>query len=107
MDHNRRKPIQVAGEKVIISEIVCSEATKNPKMQHFNDQISDGQYRAMEQSWLSYVQGEREKEGMEHLADTNAPTGRPPAIQRRLTNCVTSSADPTHTDNNNTSHIVG
>jgi hypothetical protein len=27
MDHNRRKPIQVAGEKVIISEIVCSEAT--------------------------------------------------------------------------------
>ncbi|KAN0067277.1 hypothetical protein V8E54_014540 [Elaphomyces granulatus] len=33
-------------------------------MHNFNDQISDGQYRAMEQSWLSYVHGEREKEGM-------------------------------------------
>jgi hypothetical protein len=35
----------------------------------------------------------------------HTPTGRPPAIRRRLTNCVASSADPTHTDN--TSRIVG
>ncbi|KAN0067860.1 hypothetical protein V8E54_014107, partial [Elaphomyces granulatus] len=45
-------------------------------MQHFNDQISDGQYRAMEQSWLSDVQGEREKEGMEHPADTKCNCGK-------------------------------
>ncbi|KAN0075022.1 hypothetical protein V8E54_007633 [Elaphomyces granulatus] len=32
-------------------------------MHNFNDQISDGQYRAMEQSWLFYVHGEGEKEG--------------------------------------------
>jgi hypothetical protein len=43
----------------------CSEPTKNPKMQRFeNDrsagaELSDGQYP--ENSWLSYVQSERER----------------------------------------------
>jgi hypothetical protein len=42
-------------------------------MQHFeNDrsagaELSDGQYRILENSWLSYVQSEREKEGMEPI----------------------------------------
>jgi hypothetical protein len=62
----------------VISEIVYyysehiyySEPTKNPKMQRVeNDrsveaELSDGQYRVLENSWISYVQREREKEGM-------------------------------------------
>jgi hypothetical protein len=48
MDHNRRKPIQVGAEKfsLLVKSFVQKLHTKNPKMHNFNDQISDGQYRA-------------------------------------------------------------
>jgi hypothetical protein len=115
----------------VISEIVYyysehiyySEPTKNPKMQRVeNDrsveaELSDGQYRVLENSWISYVQSEREKEGMELIDLAHRRTkydcgksrrthiGHPPAVRRRLINCVASSAGPTRTGN--TSQNVG
>jgi hypothetical protein len=101
-----------SGEKLsLVKSFVQKLVTKNPKMQHFNDQsggveLSDRQYRALEQSWLSYVQGEREKEGMEHLADTNCNCGILPAqrIPRTLLADIPISKTGTGRDRGNSSN---